>query len=277
MDKIEKIDGSVIQHGPHNDRIYLMKLNPDNTLGLVAALDNLAMVHGYGKIFAKIPSPEWKAFKSAGYVKEAMVPHLFAGDTDGLFISKYFSKWRQQTQDSENPSNYSEHPVKRPPSNGIPGVITRESVIVQCDPSDAAEMGKIYQEVFETYPFPIQKPEYLSHTMKEDVLYFCIRIEGKIAALAASEIDMKNKNAEMTDFATLPKWRGMGFANVLLNHMEEKIRDRDIKTAYTIARAASTGMNLVFRNMGYHYAGLLVNNSQICGNIQSMTVWYKHL
>ena len=26
FDKIEKLDGSLIQHGPNNDRVYLMKL-----------------------------------------------------------------------------------------------------------------------------------------------------------------------------------------------------------------------------------------------------------
>ena len=113
--------------------------------------------------------------------------------------------------------------------------------------------------------------------MKEGVFYFCIRIEGRIVAIAAAEIDLVNKNAEMTDFATLPKWRGMGFAGMLLGYMDTKARKLGIKTAYTIARAVSHGMNSVFKNRGYNYSGLLENNSQICGSIQSMTVWYNHL
>ena len=39
-----------------------------------------------------------------------------------------------------------------------------------------------------------------------------------------------------------------GLAGLLLRHMDRKMRDRGIKTAYTIARAASHGMNAVFRN-----------------------------
>ena len=113
--------------------------------------------------------------------------------------------------------------------------------------------------------------------MQEGVPYYCIRIEGRIAALAAAEIDLASKNAEMTDFATLPKWRGMGLAGMLLSHMDKKARELGLETAYTIARAGSHGMNFVFQNNGYNYAGLLKNNSQICGSIQSMTVWYKHL
>jgi hypothetical protein len=69
----------------------------------------------------------------------------------------------------------------------------------------------------------------------------------------------------------------LGLAGLLLRHMDRKMRDRGIKTAYTIARAASHGMNTVFRNKRYLYAGLLKNNTQISGQIESMTVWYKPL
>jgi hypothetical protein len=36
-------------------------------------------------------------------------------------------------------------------------------------------------------------------------------------------------------------------------------------------------MNAVFRNKRYLYAGLLKNNTQISGQIESMAVWYKPL
>jgi len=276
VDSIENIKGSVIQHGPHNNRIYLMGLNTDDTRGLIATLDDMAVKNGYGKIFAKIPAPEWNAFKSADYIKEAVVPGFFTGKIDGFFISKYFSARRQKAQNIEKSFRLVKQAGEGSASNiHRTGRATRE--VVSCKPSDAAEMSMIYQQVFKSYPFPIQKPTYLKRMMKEGVLYFCIRIEGRIAAIAAAEINLDSKNAEMTDFATLPKWRGMGFAGMLLSHMEKKARELAIKTAYTIARATSNGMNFVFQNSGYNCAGLLKNNSQICGSIQSMTVWYKHL
>ncbi len=276
VDIIENIKGSVIQHGPHNNRIYLMRLNTDDTHGLIATLDDMALNNGYGKIFAKISEPAWNAFKSADYVKEAVVPGFFTGKTDGFFISKYFSAGRQKAQHVEKLLRFVKQAGEGSANNiHKTGRATRD--VVSCKPSDAEEMSVIYQQVFKSYPFPIQKPIYLKRIMKEGVLYFCIRIEGRIAAIAAAEIDLVSKNAEMTDFATLPKWRGMGFAGMLLNHMDKKTRKLGIKTAYTIARATSNGMNTVFKNSGYKYAGLLKNNSQICGSIQSMTVWYKHI
>ncbi len=81
----------------------------------------------------------------------------------------------------------------------------------------------------------------------------------------------------MTDFATLPKWRGKGFAQCLLLHMEKTMKRRGIKTAYTIARAMSAGMNVTFSRAGYRFGGRLKNNTNISGNIESMNVWYKQL
>ena len=276
MDNIENIQGSVIQHGPHNNRIYLMRLNTSNTFGLIPILDELALKNDYGKIFAKIPEPEWKVFKSADYVKEAVVPGFFNGKTDGYFIAKYFSAGRQKTADFEKLLR----PVNEPGENFAhnkhrSGGVARD--IIRCHPSDAAEMSVIYQRVFKSYPFPIQEPAHLVRMMQEGVRYFCIRSEGRIAAIAALEIDLEDKNAEMTDFATVPKYRGRGFAGMLLRYMDAKACELGIKTVYTIARAASHGMNYVFNSNRYNYAGLLKNNTQICGCIQSMTVWYKHL
>jgi len=276
VDIIENIKGSIIQHGPHNNRIYLMRLNTDDIHGLIAILDDMALESGYGKIFAKISSPAWKAFKSADYIKEAVVPGFFKRETDGFFIAKYFSIGRKKVQNVEKLLRF----VRQAGEGSANKVHRRNRItrdVVSCKPSDAEEMSVIYQKVFKSYPFPIQQPIYLKRIMKEGVLYFCIRIEGRIAAIAAVEIDLVNKNAEMTDFATLPKWRGMGFAGMLLGHMDKKIRKLGVKTAYTIARAESHGMNLVFKNSEYNYSGLLKNNSQICGTIQSMTVWYKHI
>ena len=276
MDIFENIKGSVIQHGPHNNRIYLMRLNTDDTHGLIATLDDMAIKNDYGKIFAKIPAPEWNAFKSADYIKEAEVPRFFTGKTDGFFIAKYFSAERQRTHNVEKLLGFVKQAGEKS-ANNIHRTCKATRDVVSCQPSDTAEMSAIYQQVFKSYPFPIQKPIYLKRMMKEGVLYFCVRIEGRIAAIAAAEIDLVNKNAEMTDFATLPKWRGMGLAGMLLSHMEKKTRKLGIKTAHTIARATSHGMNFVFKNSGYNYSELLKNNSQICGSIQSMTVWYKHI
>jgi len=275
VDIIENMMGSVVQHGPHNDRIYLMRLQTDDTQALIAALDDMAITNGYGKIFAKIPATAWHTFKNADYVKEAVIPGFFTGKIDGFFIAKHFTLAKQITHKPESASRFVLLSKKKPGDGLHTGKVKRD--VASCKPSDAGEMSAIYRQIFSSYPFPIQQPDYIQRMMKETTRYYCIRMKGRIAAIAAAEIDSVSQNAEMTDFATLPKWRGMGLAGSLLNHMEMAARKRGIQTAFTIARAQSAGMNSVFRKSGYSYAGLLKNNTQICGSIQSMVVWYKHL
>jgi putative beta-lysine N-acetyltransferase len=251
-------------------------LDPSSTHSLITALDDMALKNGYGKIFAKIPESSWDAFKSAGYIKEAVVPGFFTGTINGFFIAKYFCPKRQKAQSNETLFRLARQ-TRGKSTSGTDGTRRPIRSVVSCKPSDVAEMSVIYQKIFQSYPFPIQKPAYLNRMMRKGVRYYCIRIKGRIKAVAAAEIDWTNKNVEMTDFATNPKWQGLGLAGMLLNHMDRKARELGIETAYTIARAESKGMNAVFQNNGYIYAGLLKNNTQICGSIQSMTVWYKHL
>ena len=81
----------------------------------------------------------------------------------------------------------------------------------------------------------------------------------------------------MTDFAVLEKYRGNNLACHLLGAMEEKLPELGVKTAFTIARAKSFGMNITFAKSGYTYSGTLVNNTDISGQIESMNVWYKNI
>jgi putative beta-lysine N-acetyltransferase len=149
--------------------------------------------------------------------------------------------------------------------------------VTACRLDEAPAMSAVYRQVFESYPFPIQDAGYLKQVMQEDACYYCLRAGDAIAALAAAEIDRESESAEMTDFATVPQWRRTGLAGLLLLHMEKEARQLGIRTAYTIARAKSPGINRLFNSNGYEYAGQLVNNTQIAGSIQSMNVWYKKL
>jgi len=269
VDKIETIHGSVVQHGRHNDRIYLMHLHDADPSVLVATLDRMAVEHGYGKILAKIPATAWRRFQTAGYIREAIVPGFFKGETDGLFIAKFFSEDRQQ------PSRKHGSECRPVGSAGTAQPKMPFAEIAACTPAEAGAMAGIYARTFETYAFPIHRPEWIRHMMAKDTVYFCARVDKQMVSLAAAEIDVANRNCEMTDFATLPEFRRLGLASRLLHRLDKETRNRGVKTAYTIARADSKGMNRVFAKAGYRHAGRLVKNTQIGGRIRSMHVWYK--
>ena len=59
--------------------------------------------------------------------------------------------------------------------------------------------------------------------------------------------------------------------------MQSEMKEKDVITAYTITRSFSTGINITFAKNKYQFSGLLMNNTNINGQIESMKVWYKKL
>jgi putative beta-lysine N-acetyltransferase len=273
-DQIETIGNSVIQHGPLNDRIYLMKLNAEDMPQLLDQLDTLADEQGYSKIFAKVTAEHRSLFEEFGYRPEALVPGLYNGRQDALFLGRFLTPDREVDRKLRRTSEILELAARNWGKGRLAnGAATAE--VVPAAAGDVEEMSQVYCEVFPSYPFPIHDPDYLLQTMKSHVRYFLVRSAGRIAAISSAEMDHEAGNAEMTDFATRPEHRGAGLGSCLLERMELEMDALGIETLYTIARSLSPGMNIVFSRMGYFYAGTLVNNTNISGRIENMNVWYK--
>jgi putative beta-lysine N-acetyltransferase len=277
VDIIEKIGRSIVQHGPYNRRVYLMKLHGRDVLDILPTLDRLAHDKHYEKILAKVPLESKAVFEKQGYVQEAVIPEYFNNREHAFFMCKYLSSSRRQTTDDQQIQDILSLAKQRRqlPSNKK---TTQPLNIRICGPEDADEMSRVFRAVFKTYPFPIFDAEYLFTVMKnKQARYFCMENDRKINAIAASEIDSDNKGVEMTDFATLPEYRGRGFAGCLLKDMERAMMGQGMKTAFSIARALSPAMNILFASKGYTFGGTLVNNTHISGRIESMNVWYKSI
>jgi putative beta-lysine N-acetyltransferase len=274
-DLVTDLGRSKIQHGPANDRIYLMKLDPADRDTIVADLDALAAERDYSKIVAKIPADVAEPFLEAGYVQEARAEGFFRGERDAAFLGKFLKDWRRKDDRREKHEEAIE--LARSKAGAGAGELPEGFTWRKCTPEDIEEMAGVYREVFPSYPFPIHETTYLRDTMADNVVYFGIWRDGKLVALSSSEEDRDAKNTEMTDFATLPDARGCGAAVFLLARMEEDAPSRGIVTAYTIARSESFGMNVTFGKMDYRFGGRLVNNTQISGGFESMNIWYKPL
>ena len=276
-DKLETLGGSLIQHGPENDRVYLMKAAVKDGPSLPGQLEDLAAREGYSKIFAKIPGQLKTLFQHAGYRQEAHIPGYYRGVEPCHFMSRFRSEERSISRDRKVTEKVLHHALNTAVLNGLPGPVPKGHVLQQMTPQDVEEMAAIYRHVFASYPFPIHAPAYLLETMKTHVRYFGVRQGETLIALASCEMDLDALAVEMTDFATLPSCRGKGLAVKLLYEMEQQMRTQGLKTACTIARAVSHGMNITFAKMGYQYTGTLVNNTQISGAMESMNIWHKPL
>ena len=263
----------MVQHGKFNNRIYLMKYHKDDQPYLFDRMNELVNLNGYSKIIAKIPAWAQPIFLIEGYSQEAYIPGFYKGTESACFMAKYFDPERSVIP-NKSLSTLAGLLSDPQENNSLP--LPKQLTMEITEPRHVREMAEVYQQVFKTYPFPITDADYLEKTMKDgSVIYFGIRDQGKLIGLSSAEMDIPNKNAEMTDFAILPKYRGQKLALFLLGKMEEEMRKKQFQTLYTIARLDSPGMNKTFINHNYHFSGVLKNNTNISGQIESMNVYYK--
>lgn len=277
FDKTEKTGKSLIQHGPNNDRVYLLKLHPEDVSAIVDSLYSLTILKRYTKIFVKVPEWALDMFLDNNYKIEASIPNFYNYSTNCYFMSQFFSakrsylskKDRKEIEDiialSSNYFNASD--IKLPDDYHI-------SILQN---KDVKALAKLYKSVFKAYPFAIFKEKYLLETMKGQTTYFGVFKGNKLVAASSAEMDMEGQNAEMTDFATDLEHIGRNLAYFLLQAMEQTVSESGIRMAYTIARAKSHGMNKTFGRSEYHFGGTLINNTNIGESIESMNVWYKSL
>jgi putative beta-lysine N-acetyltransferase len=267
---------SVIQHGHFNNRVYVMKLSPEDIPDIIRFADDLSRKEGYTKIFVKVPESSAGIFASDGYISEATVPYFFHGEESAVFMAKYLDPTRKQVPDETKIGD------ALSVAFGHAGERTTHTLpegfsLTHAHAGDAEDIASIYRNIFLTYPFPITDPDYIRETMQGSIRYYVIKKSHLVSAVASCEIDAENRNAEVTDFATSPLFRGRGFAGLLLHAMEAGMKKEGVELAYTICRAGFGPINTVFAEAGYRYAGLLPNNTNICGSVESMNVWYKKL
>lgn len=278
FDKVDTISNSMVQHGPNNDRVYLMKADEDEQMdALIDELDNLTIFKRYTKIFAKVPERFRNVFLSHNFKLEADVPGLYKGKEKGLFFSKYLNANRGflNTDEKELINEVVETATT---SSDIALTTLPEGYQYRIlEEGDIPAIAGIYKNVFQVYPFPIFDEQYLGEVMNSHVKFFGLFYDGDLVAVSSAEMDCENSNAEMTDFATLPAHRGKNLSYFLLKQMIVAMEAEKIKTVYTIARAKSFGMNKTFGRHGFQFGGTLIKNTLIGESIESMNVWYKRL
>ncbi len=265
---------SIIQHGPANDRVYLMKLDSEDLPAIAYEIYEIGRQNGYTKLFAKVQAQDVPHFAALGFIDEARVPFMHKGESAGYFISKYLDQNRAIPKDIERISAVLNLTDQK---SGTQPIQSSNHEILRLRLGNADELAALYGEVFKTYPFPVDDPAFIRKSMLSNTIYFGILSKDRLVAAASMEIDTEWQCAEMTDFATLPEYQGKGAAGQLLLVMEQAAKNLALNTLYTIARAESFGMNIVFGRAGYAFGGTLHNNTQIAGKLESMNVWHKQI
>ena len=280
MNTLARIDGdgfrAKVYFSPLNQRIQVLEYEARQTERMVASLARDAREAGFGKVFLKAPLHERSRFEAAGMTAEVTITGYFAGQP-AVVMSLFLTEERRSRPHADEEAAILEAIRSRPADSSVPNLPARYRMAVAV-PADSNELALLYGRVFDSYPFPITEPEYLVSTMESNVVYRIVRDGShEIVAAASAETDPEHRNAEMTDFATLPSQRGLGLAQHILAALENDMAERDIPNLYTIARARSAGMNRVFYNRNYELTGTLVNNCHIAGQFEDMHVWCKSL
>jgi len=260
-----------------DDRIYVMRTETAALPELLPYLEKLAVKRSYGKVIAKAATSCRKAWLDWGAREEGRLPDYYAPGEHAHFLARYFDPGRSEEKHPDTVRRNLDLALAKADEDPSTAGEDWDGTVTVAGDEDAEAMGRIYQQVFPTYPFPIHEPAYLQRCMRNDVVFFKLEQGGRIGALASAEMDTANGAVEMTDFATLPELRGQGAAQSLLQAMEEAMRARGLRLAFTIARAYSAGMNVTFAKCGYRYGGTLCNNTNISGNIESMNLWSRPL
>lgn len=276
-DKTEYIGKSLIQHGTYNDRIYLMEWGGDVPEFIAESLLEYARLKHYTKIFIRLPERAVQPFLDREFLTEAVIPDLYSGNEKGYFLG-YFPDAKRKKVKREDHLNKVLRTALDKAVKPVPASLNKGSILRMATLDDLPELAGVYGKVFPEYPFPINDPAFLKESMETGHnRYFIVHNGEQIIAASSAEMYYDHSFAEMTDFATLPDYRGRSLARHLLKAMEKYCTEEGFITAYTIARAVSFGMNITFSRLGYNYGGTLVNNTRIGKGIESMNVWYKKL
>jgi putative beta-lysine N-acetyltransferase len=278
MDTITTIQDARIQHGKENSRVYIMDTGSADPENLVKKCAGICRENRYTKIFARIRESQRNAFEDMGFLREAEVPGMFNGIESGIFSSMFIDPQRSHASNSGEletvlqtaSARRNEWLVNHPP-------LPSEYTLSRCTKKHIPEMVSLFKETYKSYPFPITDEAFLKKTMEEHTMYFGIFKDERLIAVSSAEVHNDELNAEMTDFAVDKTHQGNNLSAHLLCFMEGVMLNNNIRTVYTIARAVSFPMNITFAKMGYDFGGLLINNTQISGSIESMNVWWKSL
>ncbi|MGE5585699.1 MAG: putative beta-lysine N-acetyltransferase [Bacillota bacterium] len=247
---------------------------------LVGYLLDAARARGFGKIFLKTRKDDWEAFISLGFVLEGIIKEFFRGE-DAYAMARFLSAERRHSPQLEKENQIVEDLLFNPSlrkshtSAACSDVQTDGADVDTAAVEDAEDLARLYGSVFDTYPTPLNRPEYVVASIHDGAIFKVIRRDGRIVSAASAAPDYDNSNAEMTDCATLKEYRGHGMMRALLKSLEETLRGRSVACLYSMARSTSYGMNRVFHRLGYHYQGRLINHCHIMGQFEDMNLWVK--
>lgn len=143
--------------------------------------------------------------------------------------------------------------------------------------NDTHEMAQLYDTIFETYPTPMNNPQYIANVMQNDVYFTIIEYKGQVVSVASADFIPALNSAEMTDCATFQEHRKKGLLSHQFSYLIKLMKQMKVQTLFCYSRSVSLGMNLINARHGFTYGGRMVQNSNISGRLECMNIWFKDI
>lgn len=212
------------------------------------------------------------------FIFEGRINGFFQGE-DTLIYSQFLSTERSKRIDVAKEKKVMQ--VVRSEGEGTNpshiGTLPTGYEMRHAEKDDAQALADLYDIVFETYPTPMNNPEFVENMMDDDVYFTIIEHKNAIVSACSADVFTEYNAAEMTDCATLPEHRGKGLLSHQFTHLEKKMEQQGVQSLFSLTRAVSIGMNLINARQGYTYGGTLIQNSNISGRFEDLNIWYKTL
>jgi len=255
------------------------RLRIDDYEGSVEAIcrraAEVARANGLTKVFIKARETDWQTFLAKGYMLEGIYKWYFRG-CDAYCMAFYLDLARRTSDYWMEEDRILEQVLALPVKTEMSALPADCSLRIAA-PGDAGRLAALYGQIFQTYPTPMNDPDYVGNVMQEGTVFYLIESGGGLVSAASAEINTAYGNAEMTDCATLPSHRNQGLMRILLLALEEELVRQGVTCAYSLSRALSFGMNAAFGQMGYRYCGRLAKNCDIYDKFEDMNLWVKRL
>ncbi|MFZ5597283.1 MAG: putative beta-lysine N-acetyltransferase [Bacillota bacterium] len=253
-------------------RIWVTDYSADKPANLRRHLLDTSRKLGLGKIILPVKSEDVDRMKGDGFYVEGVIQGYFNGN-DACFLSAFPSQRRAISLTLSRERKILHEIINT--KSGLRKHLPKEFNIRRATAKDAAAISKLFKKVFATYPAPVYDPLYLARSMEKGDVFMVVFHHRRLVGVAAAEIQADRGNAELTNCATDPEYRGLGLNSILLACVEKKCISRKIGCLYSLARASSYGMNLVLHRLGYDFTGTLINNCHISGRFENMNIWVK--
>ena len=278
-DTLEEINGAILHHGKNHNRVYLMQTEQNDWNSLIPELESIAREKSYDKILGRLPEEGKEVFQLNGYQVEAEIPGLYNGEKPGYFLADYLNEERSYCSKQDLLTIESVKSIALAANTTAEDSyfdLPRKLHVKQLTENDLFVMARLHESAFKSYPFPIDKVEYLLELLQRNHRFYGLFQDDELLVSAIIKIHEKESNVEIVDFVTHPDYNGQNLSYYLVQEIKEDIRNSEYKTIYSLVRATSYGLNITFSKHGFLLGGTLLNNTVIRDTMESMNVWYSN-